>query len=1083
MTLVLPPKLLREVRPRRSIPGSAEKLTRAAAARLLTKLGKAYAKKAAVFEKGLEIDVEPELAHVRRAAHGIMTRPTLEAIAGAELETLAAIEKTLRLVDPRGSIAPVVAVARSLADALDAKVASVELGLEHRGGFDSAVFVVSRPDERWENFDSWLLLRHAVCGATDREYDDARRRASVLRGAIALPRRGRIAYVFPDEAWADEDLAACVAHPEIAKAPGSFWFLLASARDPATVASFFGLERTLHAASTYALDLACALPERDAIAILGAALPQLLVKPKYGPLLKTPPRQVATAIACFDHEAAAAVLAGYVGHAILGPIAADYFRARPNRRSVLAPLLSGRSKAAASAARIVGDIAADPLPIAPADDVPSVLRARPWRPRKSVRAPDVVELAMAAMDERLELTATPIDLEKRSGHPVRDMTAAELADWRGRVEKERYAMADYELVRGPGAHGTSWVYARVPRDDGLRAWCAGRAFATVGPLGMLALHGLGAIPGFLAFDWPKWLGRDGSEEYLVAATSIVSPRVALPIARVAARRKRWRRVALAWLVRHAKESATGLLPFALGPLGDDRDDAEAALVYLSRRGSDDVVRSVARAYGVEEQTAFLLERDPLAIDVKAPRAPAFLRPEALPPVRLRSGARLDADAMEALLELLRVAPIEPPYPGIAHVREACDEESLAALARELVEEWLLAGAPGKHEWMLHSAVHFPSEDGTRRVASAAREWARKDRNKARRACTALAAIGSDLALMHLGHIAETSRFDELRSEARALLEEVAAERRLSADELADRTVPDLDLEGGTITLSFGPRSFAVRLDETLTPYVADGAGRLRSLPRAVKSDDAALAKAARARFSQLKTDAAAIAAREIQRLERAMIEGRTWTAADLDTRIVRHPLTGLLARRLVWDAVDECELRIAEDGTLSSSSDDALTLAPEARIRIAHPLRMRDRARWTELFADYEIIQPFEQLAREVFEMNAGEAAESRIVRFDGATAPAKRVLGMLEARGWRRNDEGHVSAYLREVRSRAGVRLEAALKLHPGISIEDLAGAPDQRLGAIELYERARRTPVKLAELDEVAFSELVRDAGALPK
>jgi hypothetical protein len=1074
------------VRPRRSIPGSAGEPTRAAAAGLLATIGKAYAKKAAVFEKGLDTDVEPELAAVRRAAHAIMTRPTLEAFAGAEVETLAAIEKMLRLVDPRTSIAPVVAVARSLADALDAKIASLDLGLEHRGGFDSAVFVVSRPDERWENFDSWLLLRHAVCGAGERAYDEARRRASALRAGIALPRRGRIAYVFPDEPWGDEDLAACVAHPEISKAPGSFWFLIAAASDPDAVASFFALDRTLHAASAYALDIACALPEERAIALLADALPKLLVKPKYGPLLKTPPRQVATAIACFDHEAAAAVLADYVGHAILGPIAADYFRARPDRRHALEPLLGGRSKAAESAARIVArGQARERAPIASKDQVPAVLRDRPWRPRKVSAEPRVAALALPRIEERLDLSGAPAptDLEKRSGHPVRDMTAAELADWRGRVEKKRYAMADYELVRGAGAQGASWVYARVPRDEGVRAWCEGRAFATVGPLGMLALHGLEAVPGFLALDWPKWLGGEGGEEYLTAASCIVSPRIALPMARVAARRKRYRRTALAWLLRHPKESAIGLVPFALGPLGDDRDDAEAAIVYLARRGFDELVRAIAREYGVLDDVARAIDRDPLAIDARAPKAPDFLRPDALPAVRLRSGARLDPESGGALLELLRVAPLDPPYPGVAQVREACDEASLAALARELVEEWLLAGAPGKHEWMLHSTVHFPSEDGTRRVASAARDWARKDRAKARRACVALAAIGSDLALMHLGHVAETSRFEDLRAEARSLLDDVAAERKLTADELADRTLPDLDLEGGALTLSFGARAFTVKLDETLTPYVEDGGTRLRSLPRATKSDDPVLAKAARARMSRLKTDAAAIAARELRRLERAMIEGRTWGAAELEERVVRHPLAGLLARRLVWDALGGPELRIAEDGTFSTSSDDRVELAPEARVRIAHPLRMRDRARWIELFADYEIIQPFEQLARELFAMTAAERSESRILRFDGAKAPAKRILGMLEARGWRRNDEGHVSAYLREVRSRSGAPLEASLKLNPGISIEDLASAPDQRLGAIEVYEPARRAPVRLAELDEVAFSELVRDAGALPK
>jgi hypothetical protein len=49
--------------------------------------------------------------------------------------------------------------------------------------------------------------------------------------------------------------------------------------------------------------------------------------------------------------------------------------------------------------------------------------------------------------------------------------------------------------------------------------------------------------------------------------------------------------------------------------------------------------------------------------------------------------------------------------------------------------------------------------------------------------------------------------------------------------------------------------------------------------------------------------------------------------------------------------------------------------------------------------------------------------------------ARATKVLGTLESRGWRRNDRGHVTAYLRPLLGGG----EAKLSLDPGISMEDV--------------------------------------------
>ncbi len=865
--------------------------------------------------------------------------------------------------------------------------------------------------------------------------------------------------------------------------------LLGACTDVALIRAFlqfptgFGYMPHATLASQFAVDWACLFPEEAALPLLRDALPAALQKPSYGPLLKTPPREIAEAIACFRTPEAAAILAPYFGHAVLGPIVAAYFKDAPELQGALQQQAKGKSRAAEAAARLLETAKAKRPrgPTAATREVPAILRERPWRPRKGDK-PVVLRLAIpAGAEERVELT----DAERKAtfdarGIPIRDMTAKELGDWREAVKKNEYAHADFD----PDWHQGAQIYLRVPEEEGLRAWNDAGATLLRDEMAYLARYGVAAIPGFLKRDWVGWLNyTEVGDDPMGIMHHIVSPRLAPQMARVMARRKKFRREGQAWLLRHPAVAAQGLIPDAFGPPGQARDDAAQALLFLAAKGATETLREGARAYGAAARAALdaLLARDPLAIEVKPPKLPDFLRPDDLPPVLTRSGARLPDDAMDALVELASVAPLDPPYAGVTAARDALDATSLAAFARELLEQWLLAGAHGRFEWMLFASAHFPGDDATRRVATLARDWARRDREKARRACAALAAIGSDLALLHLGHVAQTSRFEDLRKDARGLLDEAAAARGLSRDALEDRIVPDLDLDtGGTLHLSFGPRDFTVALDERLRPRVRDASGAvLPSLPRAVKTDDAAKAKAARARFDLLKRDASHVADRQLRRLEAAMVAGRDWSWEDFQARVATHPLLLPLVRRLVWEATTAKGtrlLRVAEDGTLAGQDDTLVAPPAGARVRIAHPARMTERARaaWARILGDYELLQPFEQLGRAVLLPTAEERAARRVERTAGVRAAAKKVLGTLEARGWRRDDRGHVSAYLRPVRTAA---FEVCLPITPGIPMDDVGDAPEQTIGALEL-RGAGAEDATFGSLDVVDFSEALRDA-----
>ncbi len=1104
-TLVVPEAERKNISPRRSIPGSAQPMTAATAKRALAKAklttggvgGKSYVE---VFRAGMAKG-EPARAELMERALAFLADPTVDALVAADIETLAAAEVVLRRTAHGVPFVGIVGALRSIDDA----VATLHRSTFHTldagsGGWTTAVWLADHDAAQFRDRPAtshWLPLRHAIAAAPPDLYGRAMGMAGDLRAQAPLRRRAPLAYVFPDEPWADEDLVAAESE---ALAAGSTWlvhslranytYLLSAARDALAILRAIRHEPRLLA--EHGLDLAHVLPSADMIALCTELLPLLLKKPPHGPLLKTPPRAVAAILTYIRTPEAAAALAPYAAHPVLAPLVLGFFRDAPE----LAPKDTA-GKGAAAVARVV---ARKTQPGAVSiGEAPPVLRDRPWRPAKGkkVTAPEpIVDLPTLGLElERVELPLHIPQNGSQRGRTIRPMTPEEHAAWRKEadeaLQKATYLCADFGLIRLGGAPPT-FEYAQVPDEDCIWAWNTGKASLRGTALELVARHGLAVVPGFTQKDWLRWLGTyDDGDEYLRAAQCLISPRIAPRMARVAARRKQYRRVALQWLGAHAELAALGLVPDAVGPSGEAKDDAEEALRFLALSGHRPRVSAAAARYGEPASAVLeaLLDRDPLAIDVAAPKPPPFLRLAELPPVALVSGGHLDDDARAALVEMLQVSPADPPYPGIALVRQACTAESLGAFALELLELWVLGDAPGRHDWMLAAIVHFPSVASERRISALAREWARKNQEKAKRACGTLAALGEDAPLMHLTHIAETTRFDALRTLATELVRGAADARGLTQDELGDRTVPDLGLDAdGTVTLSYGARQFRVSLDETLRPRVFERlpSGALgppsTTPPRPTKTDDAEAAKAARERFDALRADLEAIADRQRQRLERAMGDARSWTAADFEARLAHHPLLGHLAKRVVWVATSAGAantFRVAEDGSLADVEDRTFSLAEDARVRLAHPAIDALDA-WATLFADYTILQPFEQLARTVFRCTPAEAGTEQLERTAGIPVAARRALGILESRGFRREDAGYVGAFIRTLRTTDGTVVVARLPLEPGFEIRDLRGEDEQITGATSLAT-LEGTPAAWGALTPLAFSELVRAVEAL--
>ena len=970
--------------------------------------------------------------------------------------------------DDTKTLVHVVADELGVAKMVEMKLASSTIVVhekEARLGFDDGDPVV---------YDSsWDIARAIVCRADDASYAAARDVAASWRSSRPVMARVFADVLFPSEtAWANEDIDALlptiVATPNLTTRADPLLSVTSDAARATAVLEQLNDYAIWSFAGTWSCDLAVSLPPADAVRVLC----KLLERCKRAG--KTQLAVLGMAMCALEGEEMAAELAGLLLHSPIGPLAVDYFKRFPDLARVALPKVAAGTSKAADAARSILDASAskDDVPVADASEVPSVLRETPWRKKKK---PKPVAMEIAVNVPATTLVWAEGEREKALGadgnwyrRDLVEMTAGVLVEWE-RLEA-RNRPADI-WVRWGNVRGNY----RVPLNRALAEWNDNpTAMVYLGPLHMLAEQGDAAIPGLFkrhAFD-ASW----NSEALFEAQLHAIGKEGAAVAARALSRRKAWRKRAQEWLHEHASLAAAALLPVALGTGTAERKDAEAAVRMLARTHRD-VVDEVARALGGDATRAAteLVDRDPLTdLDAKG-KLPPFVQLASLPFIKTKIGKRLPDGAVEALLEILRSTSVDTPYAGLEQIREELDAGALGAFAWALVQSWILAGAKGTYEWIPYALAHIGDDACARRLAPYVRDWARKDAKKTKLMADILAAIGTPAALLHLAYIADKSRFEEAKKHARETLEQVAAAQGLTTDELADRTVPDLELdENGTATLDFGARKFTVTFDEGLRPVLRTEDGTpLAAFPRATKTDDAALAKAASARFKGLKADAETVAQSLLRRFELAMVRGRSWTAASFREHVMGHPLVTHLARRLVWSS-GAGAFRVAEDGSLAGANDAEYTLSDDATVTLPHPLVLGADAvaTWARIVADYGVVQPFEQLGRATYAPKE-DASAPKLERFANRKSKPGPLMGSLDSRGWQKwPDETSLSWAGKTIHTKSGKEASVSLSFSPGIDLGNVAGSEEQTF-----FAPALRGVETFGEVDPVDYSELVRD------
>ncbi|BBL76839.1 DUF4132 domain-containing protein [Methylomagnum ishizawai] len=965
---------------------------------------------------------------------------------------------------------------------------------------------------------SYHGLRHALVAAPEADYQAALETAAEFRGRSRLLDR-MVSFLFPEQrAWAEE----CV---EPGASINQSWWLDETAMSVAAACRHFR-DRYLGSSQAYEICLLYLYiyGEEAALPVIGIALDSQDTKqerewfidfvlrirvPGVLPLLmaRLDNREVHAKLDQLTGQWPAALLkcaierAAATGNSLVESWALALALRLPD---IVEPALSACSEAGRD--YFAGLLATRTHAAeAPAEALPELLRDPPWVKRiqaiptlalMPIEQPDI----MVWQDgQRDEWAKPPIDRthwlirNQPSGEPdhlyaLRLMgikkTAFDLALAGGPLGAEDLLDPSWQLHRYPA------LLSLLPDPAALGLWNTLPAAFWRGAWGMrtlIARFQLDCVPGLLAFI------PTATEVGLEMAFVVRSARL-VPIAADAWKRlKKARPHAEAWLLAHAETAIAALIPPAFGKDRVPRETAQAALRWLAERGFEADLRRIAASYGDAAAQAMevLLRADPaLMVPARMPKLPALFTPTAFRRPLLASGGALPLTAVEHVARMLTISKLDAPYVGLNAVKAACTRDSLAAFAWDVFEAWLVAGAPPKENWAYHVLGWFGDDATARRLTEKIRVWpTHAALARAIVGLDLLATIGTDGALRELHGIAQKVKSKPLQEKARQKITQVAEILDLTAEELADRLVPDLGLDGqGKAVLDFGPRRFVMEFDEALKPLVKDEAGlSLKDLPKPNQKDDAALATAAVARFKAIKKEAKAIASLQTARLEQAMVGRRRWGLELFRQLFVEHPLMRHLAKRLVWgvyrDGLLVDAFRVAEDLTLADRRDAAYSLPAEALVGLVHALELPDDLGrdFCQIFADYEIAQPFKQLGRETYALGEAERGADMIDRFRDKAVATGSILGLAK-QGWEQGEAD--GGYVFSVVKRLPGGLEAELSLGPGYHLGEVAATPAQALSEIRVHrlgDRCTERRLKMAELDAILVSELLRDMDLL--
>ncbi|MGL5811682.1 MAG: DUF4132 domain-containing protein, partial [Nocardioides sp.] len=258
------------------------------------------------------------------------------------------------------------------------------------------------------------------------------------------------------------------------------------------------------------------------------------------------------------------------------------------------------------------------------------------------------------------------------------------------------------------------------------------------------------------------------------------------------------------------------------------------------------------------------------------------------------------------------------------------------------------------------------------------DWAGQGLSIANAGVAAIARIGGLAAITELLALERSMRHGTVLNAVRRAIERLAADRGLTRDELLELAVEDHGLDRGgrrVVPLSRGHAEVVTDGRTVVVAYVDDKGVRRKGFPAAVKAADAEALAGLRREAKAVRTTVAG----ERARFDGLLLADRGWEYGEWRARYLDHPVTGRLARSVIWRFRDSGAPADAPGGEIVGIPVDqdrvmtvsglAVALTPDAEVRLWHPVAATPEVvgSWREYLLGREVAQPVKQAFRELY--------------------------------------------------------------------------------------------------------------------
>lgn len=234
---------------------------------------------------------------------------------------------------------------------------------------------------------------------------------------------------------------------------------------------------------------------------------------------------------------------------------------------------------------------------------------------------------------------------------------------------------------------------------------------------------------------------------------------------------------------------------------------------------------------------------------------------------------------------------------------------------------------------------------------------------------------------------------------------VAKKEGYSKDQLEELAVPDFGIVDNYLVKPIAEYQAIIELKDVNEVHLKwESGGKTQvSIPSKLKSDYKEELNTVKKLVKEIQT----LLPVQKDRIEQFYKKDRTWKYSDWVTSYIEHPLTSVIAKKLIWsfkNATNQTEGIFLEGNIVDVKNQTIDWLNDEVIVQLWHPINCSPEnvLNWRTFLNEDEIIQPFKQAYREIYLVTPAELNTlSYSNRFAAHILRQHQFTALCKQRGW----------------------------------------------------------------------------------